>query len=78
MGARRIRRTQRQVDMALSRFDNGQDKAKERVRRHGRLKAMLQKTQPPYAPVVQSWLSAALDKPARLITPEDVQKFLKS
>ena len=77
MGARRIRRMQRQVDMAQSRFENGLDKAKERARRTSRLKSLLQNSKPPYAPVVASWLSAALDKPARLITPEDVQKYLK-
>jgi hypothetical protein len=36
-----------------------------------------QNANPPYAPVVQSWLSAQLGKPARLITVEDVQKLLK-
>lgn len=77
MGARRIRRQQRQVDMAQSRFENGLDKAKERTRRAIRLKALLEVSKPPYAPVVASWLSAALDKPSRLITPADVEKFLK-
>lgn len=76
MGARRIRREQRQVDMAESRHRNGIRKTKERARRHGRLKTLLGKTQPPYAPTVLSWLSAELDKPGRLITPEDVKQFL--
>ena len=78
MGARRIRREQRQVDMAESRSRNGIRKAAERTRRHARLKAALEKSKPPYSPTVLSWLSAELDKPGRLITPEDVQKFLKA
>jgi hypothetical protein len=77
MGARRIRREQKQVDMAASRHDNGLRKAKEKVRRLGRLKLMLTKTKPPYSPTVLSWLSAELDKPGRLITPEDVSRFLQ-
>ena len=76
MGARRIRREQRQVDMAESRHRNDILKVKERQRRHARLKAALQKGKPPYSPTVLSWLSAELDKPGRLITPQDVQKFL--
>lgn len=76
MGARRIRREQRRVDMAESRHRNGIVKVKERDRRLARLKDALQKTKPPYSPTVLSWLSAELDKPGRLITPDDVQKFL--
>jgi len=75
MGARRIRREQRQVDMAESRHCNGVRKAKERGRRLARLKDALKKTQPPYSPTVLSWLSAELNKPGRLITPEDVKKL---
>jgi len=76
MGARRIRREQRQVDMAESRHRNGIRKTKERSRRLNRLKTILGSVQPPYAPTVLSWLSAELDKPGRLITPEDVKQFL--
>ena len=76
MGARRIRREQRQVDMAASRHENGIRKAKERDRRLVRLKDALKKGKPPYSPTVLSWLSAQLDKPGRLITSEDVKKFL--
>ena len=76
MGARRIRREQRQVDMAESRNVNGFKKAKERTRRLARLKDALKKNKPPYSPTVLSWLSAELDKPGRLITSEDVKKFL--
>ena len=78
MGARRIRREQRQVDMATSRHVNGLRKAKERDRRLARLKDALKKGKPPYSPTVLSWLSAQLDKPGRLITQADVDKFLKA
>lgn len=76
MGARRIRREQRQVDMAESRHRNGIRKAKERTRRFSRLKTILGKVQPPYSPTVLSWLSAELDKPGRLITPDDIKQLL--
>jgi hypothetical protein len=77
MGARRIRREQRRVDMKESRHRNGIRKTKERARRDARMLEMVKASRPPYAPVVQSWLSAQLDKPARLITAEDVEKLLK-
>lgn len=77
MGARRIRRQQRQVDMAESRHRNGPRKTKERARRLAHLKDVLTKNKPPYSPTILSWLSAELDKPGRLVTPEDVSKFLK-
>lgn len=76
MGARRIRREQRQVDMFASRLANGVVKVKERVRRDARMKSLIKKGAFPYAPAVQSWLSDQLDKPARLITPEDVKKVV--
>jgi hypothetical protein len=77
MGARRIRREQRQVDMAESRRTNGMLKTAERNRRHKRLIESLKKCKPPYTPIIQSWLSAALNKPSRQITPEDVSALLK-
>jgi hypothetical protein len=76
MGARRIRREQRRVDMALSRHDNGIKKAAERVRRSERIKGILKKGMLPYTPVVMSWLSAELDKPSTRITQDDVNKVL--
>jgi hypothetical protein len=30
----------------------------------------------PFTPPIMSWLSVKLNKPSRLITPEDVQKLL--
>jgi hypothetical protein len=77
MGARRIRREQRQVDMANSRLRNGFVKAKERIRRDKRLIEAVKKGKLPYTPVVMSWLSAKLDKPSRLITQAEVDALLK-
>ena len=76
MGARRIRREQRQHDMAESRRVNGMKKMKERARREARMREMIQKGQFPYTPAVMSWLSARLDKPATRIQPADVEKVL--
>ena len=77
MGARRIRREQRRVDMAESRIRNGTLKAKERGRRKLRMVEIIKKGGPlPYAPSVMSWLSGVLDKPSRLITQAEVNKLL--
>lgn len=77
MGARRIRREQRQVDMAESRRRNGLLKMKERARRQARLLETIKKSNLPYTPVVMSWLSKELDIPARLITQADVDRLKK-
>ena len=77
MGARRIRREQRQADMKRSRLLNGALKAKERKNRDARMLAMVKKGKLPYLPSVMSWLSGQLDKPSRLITPADVAKLAK-
>ena len=76
MGARRIRREQRRVDMAQSRHDNGILKTKERARRDARMLTIVKKGKLPYTPPVMSWLSTQLDKPARLITPADIAQLL--
>jgi hypothetical protein len=68
---------QRQVDMAFSRSRNGVRKTKERTRRDERMTAMVKAGQLPFTPPVLSWLSVKLDKPGRLITPADVEAFLK-
>jgi hypothetical protein len=67
MGIRRVRRMQRQFDMALSRRENGMVKSKERVRRDLRMTALVKKGSLPYTPPVMSWLSVQLDKPATKI-----------
>lgn len=77
MGARRIRREQRQVDMFDSRQRNHVRKEKERTRRDARMKEVVQKGQLPYTPSVLSWLSDQLGKPGRLITVEDVRRLVK-
>jgi hypothetical protein len=76
MGARRIRREQRQFDMAKSRRINGAIKVAERHRRKGRVLELIRAWKYPYTPSVLSWLSAQLDKPGRLITQADIDKFL--
>ena len=76
MGARRIRREQRQTDMAESRIRNGLVKIKERARRDSRMIDTLKQGKVPYGPAVMSWLSARLDKPSTRITQADVDKFL--
>ena len=77
MGARRIRREQRQVDMARSRRVNGMVKTKERARRDVRMLGLLKQGQLPYTPAVLSWLSTRLDKPAGRITQADVDQVVK-
>jgi hypothetical protein len=76
MGARRIRREQRQFDMALSRRVNGMRKMKERNRRTHRMLEIIRKGKLPYTPAVLSWLSAELDKPATRIVQADVDALL--
>ena len=77
MGARRIRRNQRRVDMAESRLLNGVLKVKERTRRDARMLEAVKKGKLPYTPVIMSWLSRQIDKPSRLITTQDVEKLLQ-
>jgi hypothetical protein len=77
MGARRIRREQRRVDMARSRFRNGIRKTKERDRRRLRMLEILKAGKLPYTPPVLSWLSSQLDKPGRLITQAEVDQLVK-
>jgi len=76
MGARRIRREQRQFDMAQSRILNGTRKKKERVRRDTRMIELLKKGKLPYTPSIMSWVSARLDKPATRITQDDVNRLV--
>lgn len=78
MGARRIRREQRQVDMKESRHRNGIKKSSERSRRDLRMKNLLGKGKLPYTPPVLSWLSEKLGKPGRLITQQEVDKLAKA
>jgi hypothetical protein len=77
MGARRIRREQRQFDMALSRRTNGLVKQKERARRRRRMLEFIKASgQLPYTPVIMSWLSAELDMPSNRVTQADVDRVV--
>jgi hypothetical protein len=76
MGARRIRREQRQADMAESRRVNGMRKTKERARRQGRMVEIIKKGKLPYTPAVMSWLSTQLDKPSTRIEQADVDRLV--
>jgi hypothetical protein len=78
MGARRIRREQRRYDMALSRRTNSPRKVAERARRDARMTEAVKKGKLPYIPAVMSWLSAKLDKPARQITQQDVDRLVSA
>lgn len=78
MGARRIRREQRQTDMAESRRVNSLLKDKERIRRDTRMLGLVRQGRLPYIPAVMSWLSAKLDKPAGRITQADVDQVVKT
>ena len=78
MGARRIRRQQRQTDMAKSRQANGMLKTKERARRDQRMLGFVEKGKLPYLPSVMSWLSSKLNKPSKQITQADVTQLVKS
>jgi len=78
MGARRIRREQRQADMARSRQVNGVRKVAERERRHARMVGLIKQGKLPYTPPIMSWLSEQLDKPSRLITQAEVDQLINS
>jgi hypothetical protein len=78
MGARRIRREQRQVDMTESRRFNSLLKDKERARRDLRMLDLIQKSKLPFIPSVMSWLSTKLDKPAGRITQADVDQVVNN
>jgi hypothetical protein len=76
MGARRIRREQRRVDMQMSRRENGTRKTGERERRNQRMLDIIRKGKLPFIPSVMSWLSTTLDKPSRQIVQADVDQLL--
>jgi hypothetical protein len=76
MGARRIRRELRRIDMKQSRLLNGALKAEERIRRDARMISIVKKGKLPYLPAVMSWLSAKCDKPSRLLTQDDVNHVI--
>ena len=77
MGVRRKRKDRILAGQRTSRIENGHLKRSERGRREARLKDLVTKGQLPFTPTVLSWLSMELDKPGRLITQADVDKYLK-
>ena len=78
MGARRIRREQRRVDMADSRYRNGILKTKERARRDARMMETIKKGKLPYAPAVMTWLSEKLGKRSSLLSQEEINKLVEA
>ena len=77
MGIRRKRKDRILAGQQQSRIDNGHLKRAERHRRDDRLKVLVKKGKLPFTPPVLSWLSVKLNKPGRMITQADVDKFLK-
>lgn len=51
-------------------------KQKERKRRDARMTAKIKAGDPPYSPVVMSWLGRKLDKRAKNVTTEDVRTLV--
>jgi hypothetical protein len=76
LDSRKRRRLMRQADMRESRIENGLRKRGERARRDATMHELIKKGTFPYTPAVLSWLSVKLDKPGRMITPEDVKKLV--
>ncbi len=74
LDSRKRRREMRQSDMQRSRIENGHRKRGERSRRDATMKELIKTGSLPFTPAILSWLSAKLNKPGRLITPEDVAK----
>jgi hypothetical protein len=77
MGVRRKRKDRILAGQQQSRIENGHLKRAERERRDERLKTLIKNGKLPFTPTALSWLSAKLDKPGRLITQADVDKYLK-
>jgi hypothetical protein len=77
MGVRRKRKDRILAGQQQSRIENGHLKRAERERRDERLRTLVKDGKLPFTPPVMSWLSAKLNKPGRLITQADVDKFLK-
>lgn len=76
LNSRKRRKQMRQRDMRASRIENGMLKRKERTRRDASMTALVKKGTLPFTPAILDWLSVQIDKPGRLITPEDVQKLV--
>lgn len=75
---RRQRLDLRQAEAATTKGINKKRKDKERSRRSSRMAVKLEAGELPYTPVVMSWLSETLDKPANRIQTADVKALLAS
>ena len=73
MGARRDRLDGRLAKAMKTRRQNSPLKTKERSRRAANMIALIKRSEPPYTPAVMSWLSRQLGKPAKKITPQDIE-----
>jgi len=76
LDSRKRRKEMRQRDMRESRIVNGHKKRSERTRRDATMKELIQKGTFPYTPAILSWISAKLNKPGRLVTPDEAKKLV--
>ena len=74
--SRKERRHIRRTDAIAAKSRNRIDKTKERARRDARMMERIKAGEPPYSPVVMSWLSRKLDKRSSKITSQDVKTLL--
>lgn len=73
--SRNVFEWRRRIDAAKQRTVNSARKSKERARRDARMLDKVRHGALPYTPVVMSWLSTRLDKPASRITSEDLKRL---
>lgn len=69
-------RRQRRTDAAETKVRNNIVKTKERARRDARMIAKVKAGEPPYTPIVMSWLSEMIGKRSSLITKEDIKTLV--
>jgi len=65
----------RQQDAAETKARNNIVKTKERTRRDARMMEAIKSGSLPFTPVVMSWISRKLDKPASKVTQDDITKL---
>lgn len=69
-------RRQRRTDAADTKARNHIVKAKERTRRDARMLEKVKAGEPPYTPIVMSWLSDKIGKRSSLITKKDIKTLV--
>ncbi len=74
--SRKERKHIRRTDAIITKARNRIVKTKERARRDVRMVERIKAGEPPYSPVVMSWLSRKLDKQSSKITSQDVKTLL--